>query len=167
MGNKNATPIKMHLLKGNPNHLTKEQIQDRLEAEIKIGNHDFKIPPEVRRNSIAKKKWKELIALYISNDIGFVSTSDTGLISRYCLTFAEYLELQKVRDDIVAKGWDRIETYSAINNLGVDEKINKKLDLLLKMDAHLFLTPVSKIKNVPKKEKKKADPLAQAGFGNV
>jgi hypothetical protein len=35
------------------------------------------------------------------------------------------------------------------------------------MEDRLFLNPLAKVKNVPKKEKPKADPLGDKGFGNV
>jgi len=35
------------------------------------------------------------------------------------------------------------------------------------MEDRLFLNPLSKVKNVPKKEPKKEDPLDKKGFGNV
>jgi hypothetical protein len=71
------------------------------------------------------------------------------------LTFAEYYTLQEVRDEIEAKGWDRVKTYHAISELGLETDINKKLDALTKMEDRLFLNPLAKIRNVPKTESKK------------
>jgi phage terminase small subunit len=51
--------------------------------------------------------------------------------------------------------------------LAVETAINKKVDMMLKMEDRLFLNPLAKIKNVPKREKPPADPLAGKGFGNV
>jgi hypothetical protein len=42
------------------------------------------------------------------------------------------------------------------------------MDMLIKMEDRLFLNPLSKVKNIPKKEEPgKTDPLASKGFGNV
>ena len=52
-------------------------------------------------------------------------------------------------------------------DLQLDNAINKKMDMLIKMEDRLFLTPLAKVKNIPKKEPEKADPLSHRGFGNV
>ena len=51
--------------------------------------------------------------------------------------------------------------------LKIDSAINKKMDMLIKMEDRLFLNPLSKVKNVPKKEPKTIDPATAKGFGNV
>jgi phage terminase small subunit len=120
----------------------------------------------LRRPNVSRK---EIIGLYTESELDFVSTSDAGLIERYCLTYAEYLSLQDVRDEIVARGWDKVKTYHATDELNLDSNINKKLDQLTRMEDRLYLNPLSKNRNVPKKPAKQpeASPLEKAGFGNV
>lgn len=52
-------------------------------------------------------------------------------------------------------------------DLQLESAINKKMDLLIKMEDRSFLNPLAKVKNIPKKEQEKANPLAAKGFGNV
>ena len=168
MAGRHAKPLKLHILNGNPSHLTKSEIAKREAGEIRMGTHDFKLPPRIKKNSIAKKKWNEVIDIYKSVEADFASTSDTAIIERYCLTYAEYINLQQVREEIEAKGWDKVKTYHAIDELNLENNINKKMDILTKLEDRLFLNPLAKIRNVPKKEsEKKVDPLQRAGFGNV
>jgi hypothetical protein len=49
--------------------------------------------------------------------------------------------------------------------LTIETAINKKMDMLIKMEDRLFLNPLAKIKNVPKKEVKEEDPNASM-FGD-
>jgi len=40
------------------------------------------------------------------------------------------------------------------------------MDMLIKMEDRLFLNPLAKVKNIPKAESKKEDPVADR-FGNL
>ncbi|MDT2245974.1 hypothetical protein P7H16_01645 [Paenibacillus larvae] len=42
MAGRHAKPIALHLAEGNPNRLTKEEIKQRQEAEVKLGEQDLK-----------------------------------------------------------------------------------------------------------------------------
>ncbi|MBP2653342.1 MAG: terminase [Firmicutes bacterium] len=188
MGGRNAKPITLHLAEKNPSHLTKAEIEQRKKAEIKLGDQKLKCPQFVKTDVNAYAKWKEIVKIY--KDIDFVSSGDTGLLGRYCMTFSEYqklLEQRKRIDNIDMMGPDEreeLEHYidedlaeDLINKvnyiisvdgvLKIDTAINKKMDQLVKMEDRLFLNPLAKVKNVPKKEPEKIDPLANKGFGNV
>lgn len=164
-----AKPIQLHLVGGNKRHLTEAEIHARQEGEIHFGTKDFKPTALVKDNPQALKKWKEIVKLYTESGIDFVTTSDAGMLERYCLTYAEYYTLQAVRKEINDKKWDKVKTYHALDNLGLERDVNKKLDALTRMEDRLFLNPLAKIRNVnlqtAKKEKESA--LSQAGFGNV
>jgi phage terminase small subunit len=180
MGGRNAKPISLHIAEGNPNRLTKAQMEQRKESEIKLGDNHFKCPDYVKSDANAYKKWREIIKLY--KDVDFVSSSDIGLLARYCLTWSEYLRLINNRKHIEAleADWDKyenvfpeefafqIEKLLKLNPLlQLETAINKKMDLLIKMEDRSFLNPLAKVKNVPKKEITKEDPLAAKGFGNI
>jgi phage terminase small subunit len=169
MPGRHAIPLSLHLLGGNKSHLTRAEIDAREKSEIRFGGYDFKPTRRLRDNKTALKKWREIIKLYTDGQIDFVTTSDAGLLERYCLTFAEYYNLLGVRKEIEARGWDIVKTYHAVDELGLDSSINKKLDLLIKMEDRMFLTPLSKVRNVTSagRDKPAADPLEAAGFGNV
>jgi hypothetical protein len=102
------------------------------------------------------------------------------------MAFSEYRDLlrRRTRINAICAEPDDIETYiqdseefdykirqkfldavSTAAVLQIDKAINSKMDMLIKMEDRLFLNPLAKIKNVPKKEKETAkDPLQAAGF---
>ena len=50
---------------------------------------------------------------------------------------------------------------SASGVLTFDSALNKKMDMLIKMEDRLFLSPLAKLKNIPKREKPVKDPNAE------
>ncbi len=176
---RNAQPIELIRAKGKK-HLTKAEIDERKNNEIKVGSNKLICPSYVKNNAIAYKKWKEIIKIY--KDIDFVSSGDVGLLSRYCMTFSEYENLLKIRETMNVlefnsdESEDTIEILSGeynakkINNLinkinyllstdgllTLETAINKKMDMLIKMEDRLFLNPLAKIKNIPRKPKDEA-----------
>lgn len=188
MGGRNAKPVQLHLAQGNPNRLTKSEIARRKQSEIKLGDHKLKCPEFVKNDVVAYAKWREITKIY--KDIDFVSSGDTGVLGRYCMTFSEYQKLLAHRariDNLDGLDYDEHEeieeqfgekmTKELVNKINyilsvdgvlkIDTAINKKMDMLIKMEDRLFLNPLAKVKNVPKKETPKADPLAAKGFGNI
>lgn len=195
MGGRNAQPIDILQARGKK-HLTKKEIKQRKESEIKFGDEKLVCPMYVYSDKVARKKWNDLIADYRkakAQGIELIRSSDVGILAMYCKTFSEYQELlsayQRVSeihydcselDELIAdtnKEGKYIYSYKvqkalkdlfSINAiLTIETAINKKMDMLLKMEDRLFLNPLAKVKNVPKKQEPKADPLSDHGFGNV
>ncbi|ERT62387.1 phage terminase, small subunit-like protein [Megasphaera vaginalis (ex Srinivasan et al. 2021)] len=181
----------MHMLSGNPSHLTKAEIKQRKKEEVKIGEAKLVCPAYVKADKEAYKKWREIVKLY--KGIDFVSSADVGMMARYCVAFSEYLDLIGHRatvNDIhltedeatqtlevladrygarrAANLYDKIDYLTSVGGLlTLDKAINAKMSALVQMEDRLFLNPLAKVRNVPKKEVKKEDPLAAKGFGNV
>lgn len=195
MPGRNAKPIGLHLAEGNPNRLTKEEIEARKAAEVKLGEKDLaklKKPTFVVKDKAAAKLWNELIKEYKSaakQGIELLTSSDIGMLAMYCKTFSEYEKLlvqyQRIENIVIdedvlhefidgAVVADQVN-YKALQYLSqlaslegilkIETAINKKMDMLLKMQDRLFLNPLAKVKNVPKpkKEEKKS---AMAQFMN-
>ena len=185
MAGRNGKPIGLHIAAGNPSHLTKAEIELRKNSEMQIGNSIIKCPEYIKENINAYVKWKEIIKLYKGTKI--ISSSDTGFLARYCMAYSEYIDLleRKKRissitqnnDDIV----DYIENTEEFNYrlqkqlkdmvsteavLKLDAAVNKKMDLLIKMEDRSFLNPLAKVKNVLKPEPKGANPIEDR-FGNI
>ena len=193
MAGRHAKPVELHLLTGNKRHLTKAEIEQRKKAQVQLGEHKLTCPAYVRADKIAYKKWKEIVKLY--KDIDFVSSADVGLMARYCMAFSEYINLTEHRKvcatirvdtengedtdmlEVLAakypvktavKMFEKIEyTFSLSGVLAVDKALNAKMSALVQMEDRLFLNPLAKIRNVPKKEVKQDDPLGDKGFGNI
>lgn len=172
---RNAQPVELLMAKGKK-HLTKAEIEQRKNNEIRVGTNKLTCPSYVKSDEIAYKKWKEIIKIY--KDIDFVSSGDVGLLSRYCMTFSEYENLIRIRKNINLLDFnaeDEDEIYRAFEDapdnrvkyilkkveyilssdglLTLESAINKKMDMLIKMEDRLFLNPLAKVKNVPKQVK--------------
>lgn len=189
-----AKPIDLLLMEGKK-HLTKEEIEERRNAEIKFGDKKIKCPDYVKNDEAALKKWKELKKLF--SDFEFVSAGDSELIARYCVTYSEYLDLRNSYQKIKEIHYDCEELDAAIdaelkNEDGFDEKvftykvkkqlrdmisvnallsiensINKKAELLGKMEDRMFLNPISKLKNIPKKQQEEEPSVKWGKYGGM
>lgn len=180
MGGRNAKPIGLHLAEGNPNRLTKAEIEARQASEVKLGEQDLKKlkkPSFVSKDKAANKLWNELIKEYTSaakQGVELLTSSDVGTLALYCKTYSEYERLleayQRVdkiaqhtdelyeyilqQDEFVKKAMSSIADLASIDGiLKIETAINKKMDMLLKLQDRLFLNPLAKVKNVPKPKK--------------
>lgn len=180
MPGRHARPVALHLAEGNPNRLTKAEIKARQEAEIKLGENDLsklRMPAYVRNDKTAAKLWRELIKEYKSaaaQGVELLTSSDVGLLGRYCKTFSEYERLleahqriEKIaedtsnlnhfiqqQEDFVAEAMSQLAQLASIDGiLKVERAINQKMDQLVKMEDRLFLNPLAKVKNIPKQAK--------------
>lgn len=173
---RNAQPVKV-LQQTGKKHLTKKEIEARKESEIKLGKSDLsKIhPPEhVKVDVIAYKQWQKLMSDYreaAKSGIELLTSTDIGTLAKYCVTYSEYLSLidrrrrideidfVALRDDSKRIKGDKRKSMNEILRLkevlSIETAINKKHDLLIKLEDRLFLNPLAKVKNVPKKENEK------------
>ena len=94
MAGRPAKPIDLHIVSGNPSHLTKAEIEHRKKSEIHLGEQKLVCPVYVKTNKEAYKKWKEIKKLYTG--FKFVSSADIGVIARYCMAFAQYIDLSLI-----------------------------------------------------------------------
>jgi phage terminase small subunit len=181
---RNAEPVSLIVAKGKK-HLTKAEIESRQRVEIKLGDEKIICPTYIKSNKLAYEKWKEIDKIY--KEVDFVSSGDAGLLGRYCMTHGEYLELLKRRSAInnIASDCDDVQEYienteafdtrvksklldmiSTAAILQLETAINKKMDMLIKMEDRLFLNPLAKVKNIPKQEPVIIDPVKNR-FGNL
>jgi len=194
---RNAKPVSLHIAEGNPNRLTKAQMQDREENEVKLGKHELeklKKPSFITKDKTANKIWNDLIKEYKSaaeQGVELLTSSDIGMLAMYCKTYSEYerllaqyqrIENAKIDEHILDEYIGRAEAVDEVNYkalrylsqlaavegiLKIETAINKKMDMLLKMQDRLFLNPLAKVKNVPKpkKDDKPASKFAKFGGG--
>lgn len=196
MGGRNAQPIDILVAKGKK-HFTKAEIEQRKNSQIMLGEKRLKCPEYIKDNPVALKKWRELVKEYkaaAEDNIELIKSSDVGILAMYCKTFSEYQLLLQSHQRVSEIHYDCDDLDEAINGtdeetgdalfsykvkkqlrdlfavsgiLAIETAINKKMDMLIKMEDRLFLNPLAKVKNVPKKEKEPENPLANKGFGNV
>lgn len=181
-----AQRIDIILANGRSHHLTKAEIERRKEAEVKLGKNDLsriRPPDHVKNDVAAYRQWQKLIRDYkeaATNGHEILSTTDVDILAKYCITHSEYLSLidrRKRIDEIdfvsfradtkSIKGGKRKSMNEMLrldNVLKVEAAINKKHDLLIKLEDRLFLNPLAKIKNVSKKEKDKPKNIMEDEF---
>lgn len=192
---RNGKPIDLHLAAGNPNRLTKEQIRQRQESEIKLGKTELdklKPPEYVKSDTIAYKQWKDCLKEYKAasqQGVDLLTSSDVGLLAMYCKTYSEYEKLLKqyqrieniaINEDILNDYFEKMEGIEEFEGraqmylsqlasiegiLKIETAINKKMDMLLKMQDRLFLNPLAKVKNVPKPKEKEKPASKFSKFG--
>lgn len=191
---RNAKPVALQIAEGNPNRLTKEQIQQRKDAEVKLGKTDLeklRPPGLVKTDPVALGHWKQAIKEYkeaAKLGSNLLTSSDVGLLAMYCRTYSEYekllgqyqtIENIKIDTNIFEEYFDHAEEVEGIEVkalvylsqlaslegvLKIETAINKKMDMLLKMQDRLFLNPSSKVKNVPAPKKKQETPSKFSRF---
>lgn len=167
MGGRPAKPIELLVSEGRK-HLTKEEIDRRKNNEIRFGGKKLRCPDFVRNDPEALRKWKEVTSLY--KDFDFVGSGDSGMLARYCKVHSEYVDMldayQRIKKivyddcfedalselDLELKTQKQLKELIGLNAIfSTESAINKKVDLLIKMEDRLFLNPAAKLKNIPKK----------------
>jgi len=172
-------------------HLTKEAKEARADSEITMGTLNFSVPSDVKKDKLALKKWHEVIKIYKDAGLTIVSSTDTGVIARYCMLYSEYWQLLETRraisdmdfpeDDMVEmmalseaeyraararRLWSIMEYFTRLDGLlRLDDKIHRKLKTILDIEDRIFLNPASKVRTLPIRRKpEEKDHLEDLGF---
>jgi len=172
---------------------SKAEIQDAADAEITLGDFIFRPTPEVKGHPRAIEKWREITRIYkkAEDQIGtYISDTDNGILNRYCIAHAEWLDMINRRRELAAfelppednteailmcqeeynayrakKLWCLMEyTVSLSALLKLDSAIDRKLKAILDLEDRIFLNPAAKVRTLPIKRHKKRDPAGDIGF---
>lgn len=190
---RNAKPVELLQIEGKK-HLTKAEIESRKNSEIRLGDHKLKCPDFVKNDIAAYKKWKEITTLYKdfdfvgSGDAGLLARYCKSF-SEYQDMLDSYQRIKEIHYDskqldefldaevtdadtgeamalFSCKVKKQLRDMISINALlAVESAINKKMDMLIKMEDRLFLNPLAKVKSIPKKAEEEAPPSKWAAFG--
>lgn len=160
-----AKPIQLYESAGNPNRLTKAEIERRKASEIKIKNKTFKASEAVMQDQRALTEFKRLKKLY--KEIEFVGSLDEYIINQYCLSVSELDDLVEAlniaREEMRAKSKNK-RAIGLKNFMDIDVEVRMKRNEIIKLSDRLYLDPVARTKNVPKKQKKNEDDPNEALF---
>jgi phage terminase small subunit len=150
-------------------NVEKQQAKHRLSGKqkaaaspkpVKLGGPVIRMPVEVKADGAARAKWAELKRLFAGKD--FISSSDIGVMARYCLLCSEEITMKKKLDTLAEKGGELKEF------LGVNRALDTKRALIRSLEDRLYLNPIAKMRGLPPEEKPKVTtPLERAGFGEV
>lgn len=153
MGRK-AKPINLHIVEGNPNRLTKKQIEQRKKAEAVLTVGTDRVKPPAWLNPAAKREFnrraKELLK------VGLISNADIDALARLCDATVDYIEMTKT---IAEEGYmvEYINKAAKTNKVPHPFLAKKKAlhDQMLKLEQEFGLTPSARARlAIPKKEKK-------------
>ncbi|MFH0071006.1 terminase, partial [Peribacillus sp. NPDC056705] len=116
---RNAKPVSLHIAQGNPNRLTREEMQARANSEIKLGKTELdklKPPSFVKDDTIAFSYWKQHMKEYkaaSAQGVDILTSSDVGTLALYCKTYSEYERLLNAyqRVDRIAENCEPLEQF--------------------------------------------------------
>ena len=159
---RNAKPVDLLVIEGK-SHLTKEQIQKRKAAEIKLNGRKIVADDAVMSDQRALKEFNFLKKMY--KDLDFVGTLDSHIINQYCMAVSELDDLvfamSQAREKMRNAGTVTTRKKYMNQVLELDTEVRLKRAEMLKLSDRLYLNPVARTKNLPKKQdKKEADPNA-------
>lgn len=152
--------------------------QLRSALEIKMGDKNFKIDPDIEGNPVAKARWDELIKLISDPEIDFITSSDSALLNRYCMCYAIYkkcLAEAKAAEPLISATND-IHIYKMqLDFLKIArEQVKLYSDHLIKLEDRLYLSPAAKVSAAGKVRQmkgegrvKEVNPLHDAGFTDL
>ena len=142
------------------NRLSAARQEARAPVPVRLNDGRMAMPPSVKADPVAAKKWRELKKLFDGKD--YIGLSDIGVISRFCLLCSEEADLRKIHNGLIAGGGDLKDI------LAVNRAIDTKRSLIRSLEDRLYLNPLAKMRGLPPPPKKEAaSPLEQAGFGGV
>ncbi|WP_069649648.1 phage terminase small subunit P27 family [Caloranaerobacter ferrireducens] len=152
MGRK-AKPIELHILQGNPNRLTKSQIEARKEAEAKLKPKADKVKAPKWLSKEAKKEFNRIAKEL--QEIGLLTNVDIDMLAAYCDAYTEYQKCTKIIEE---EGLMVEYTNKAAETNKVPHPLlTKKKQLFEQMKSiagEFGLTPSARAKlAIPKQEK--------------
>jgi phage terminase small subunit len=152
MAGRGSKPVQLLKLEGK-SHRTKAELEHREKVEKSLyTGTSFKESPAVKSDPVAHKEFLRLKKLY--KKIEYVDGLDEQIINRYCLMVSEVDSLKKLLE----------KTDDAKIIISLDKQINKKRDMLLKLEDRLFLNPTARVKSIPKNPKEPEKKSAMAEF---
>lgn len=156
MSNKKRKSIKLHLLEGNPNRLTKAEIEQRQKHEeaMKAGT-DKVIPPD-RLSKSQKERFIELSSQLVELEI--FDNLDVDTLALYIETYDNYVRTVRSAKRMTNGDMDQnFDEYAKRMRTAA-----QLADLCRKLASDLGLTITSRLKLViPQKEEEKETPMAQ------
>lgn len=160
-------PVSVQVAKGNPNRLTKSEIQARQEAEEKLKPNADNIKPPSWLDQIAKNEWnrvaKELEELNILTNV------DIAALGMYCDAYSKYqFATKKINEEgMFIEYTNKAGATNVVEHPAVKAQV-KYADLIKKLCGEFGLTPSSRAKiTLPKQEEEKEETLEDKLFGGL
>lgn len=175
-------PFKVLQVEGK-SHRTKAELKIREEGEKALSSKELIQPKtEVRKNKIAYKEFKRIVALLEKIDKN--DALYENVINRYALLYAECQEFEDKRERFY-EDMERLDSqydededftmkeyYTLINNMqkhiiDLDRQIQTKRKMLFDIEKENIMTIASQLRNIPKKTEKEENPLLKVLRGEA
>ena len=162
---KRVIPIDVQLAKGNPNRLTKAEIEKRKKAEEKLTPNKDKIKCPSWLDKEAKKEWKRIYKEL--EELNLLTNVDITALAIYCDAYSKYIQANK---EIAEKGMfvEYTNKYGATNTIE-NPAVNaakKYAEIIRKMCSEFGLTPSARAKLTLPKTEEEVDPITEK-FGDI
>lgn len=160
-------PVSVQVAKGNPNRLTKAEIEARQEAEEKFKPNTDNIKPPIWLDAVGKKEWnrvaKELEELNILTNV------DIAALGMYCDAYSKYqLATEKInKEGMFVEYTNKAGATNVVEHPAVKAQV-KYADLIKKLCGEFGLTPSARAKiTLPKQEEEKEETIEDKLFGDL
>jgi P27 family predicted phage terminase small subunit len=161
-----AKPANLHVLEGNPNRLTKKELEDRLKAEKRLKGKKDKLKPPKHLNDVAKKKFKAVVKELQALDEGLICNLDVDMLCIYCQLYSDYIQMTQIIEEegylIEARG--KAETKMVAHPLLMRRKDIE--NQMLRLASHYGFTPSARASLARPKKEEKPKSEAELLFGD-
>ncbi|PEO41792.1 phage terminase small subunit P27 family, partial [Bacillus toyonensis] len=89
-----AKPINLQVLEGNPNRLTKAEIERRLDAEKQLQAKKDKVIPPKWLAPVAKEEFERIANELLELDV--ITNIDVNALATYCDAYSDYVGCTKI-----------------------------------------------------------------------
>lgn len=160
-------PVSVQVAKGNPNRLTKAEIEARQQAEEQFKPNTDNIKPPIWLDAVGKKEWnrvaKELEELNILTNV------DIAALGMYCDAYSKYqLATEKInKEGMFIEYTNKAGATNMIEHPAVKAQV-KYADLIKKLCSEFGLTPSARAKiTLPRQHEEKEETLEDKLFGGL
>ena len=160
-------PVSVQVAKGNPNRLTKAEIEARQQAEEQFKPNTDNIKPPIWLDAVGKKEWnrvaKELEELNILTNV------DIAALGMYCDAYSKYqLATEKInKEGMFIEYTNKAGATNMIEHPAVKAQV-KYADLIKKLCSEFGLTPSARAKiTLPRQHEEKEETLEDKLYGGL
>lgn len=168
---RNAKPPDLLIMEGK-SHKTKTELEERRTRQVKSKYKTIKPDEQIMQDPRAMEEFKFLLKMY--KDMEYVGMMDSHIISQYCMSVSELndltQEMLKMRQQLKeTRKYKSSKKHGALLAACVelDKEIRMKRQEIIRLADRLYLDPVARTKNVPKKEKKAKENETDSLFGDT
>ena len=160
-------PVSVQVAKGNPNRLTKAEIEARQQAEEQFKPNTDNINPPAWLDLVAKKEWNRIAKEL--EELNILTNVDIAALGMYCDAYSKYqLATEKInKEGMFIEYTNKAGATNMIEHPAVKAQV-KYADLIKKLCSEFGLTPSARAKiTLPRQHEEKEETLEDKLFGGL